>query len=174
MPSIAALADRAELSASLRANPGQILESMAERHGCSLADAVESLPTEMWCRCSGSRLVNMLQQIAGWNSPVTVIMHSADAIMEFSGPLPPGEERAGFYNLIGRHGLHGHIRAQNCSAIYLIERPFMGKDTASLLFCNADGAAMFKIFAGREPSGALLQPQVKALRVLMQQGGTQG
>jgi putative heme utilization carrier protein HutX len=166
MSSVTSSHDYTPIKASLEADPGQILEQVAQQHAVTLKEVVECLPAAMWQRSEGSRLIALLQQIAAWNTPVTLIMHSADAIIEFTGPLPEGREARGFYNLQGSHGLHGHIRFQNCADIYLIERPFMGKPTASLLFCNAGGEAMFTIFAGRDQDGQLLGEQVSSLRAL--------
>jgi putative heme utilization carrier protein HutX len=167
MSSVTSSHDYTSLRASLEADPGQILEQLAQQHGLTLREAVECLPAGMWQRAEGTRLIPVLQQMASWNTPVTLIMHSADAIIEFTGLLPEGREARGFYNLQGSSGLHGHIRFQNCTDIYLIERPFMGKATASLLFCNAGGEAMFKIFAGRDQDGQLLVAQVENLRAMI-------
>ncbi len=120
----------------------------------------------MWRKMPGARFVEIMQAVAGWQTPVTLLIHSADAILEFTGPLPAGEIGHGFYNLRGGNGLHGHLRHQNCAAIYLLERPFMGKATVSLNFCNPAGEAMFKIFAGRDAGGNLLAEQLAALRAL--------
>ncbi len=42
----------------------------------------------------------------------------------------------------------------------------MGMDTASILFLNAAGGAMFKIFAGRDDHRQLLAEQLSAFRTL--------
>lgn len=42
----------------------------------------------------------------------------------------------------------------------------MGMDTASVVFFNASGAAMFKIFLGRDSHRQLLSAQVEAFRAL--------
>lgn len=56
---------------------------------------------------------------------VTTLVHTADVILEHKGPLPSGTHRHGYFNLRSKQGLSGHIRAQNCQAIALLERPFM-------------------------------------------------
>lgn len=63
----------------------------------------------------------------------------------------------------------GHIKAENCTYIALIERKFMGMDTASILFFNQSGDAMFKIFLGRDEHRQLLQEQLEAFRLLVKQ-----
>ena len=67
-------------------------------------------------------------------------------------------------------GIHGHIYYENCTAVYLVERPFMGKDTVSLNFINRSGGAMFKIYVGRDENGELRQNQIEAMRALFAEG----
>lgn len=154
---------RQQLTTRLANNPGIILEQLAATHDCSIMEVIECLPAGMWQRLPGTSFVPLLQEIHGWQTPVTLLVHSDDAILEFTGPLPPGSLGHGFYNLENACGLHGHLRYQHCAAIYLVERPFMGKPTVSLLFCNTAGQAMFKIFVGRSETGELLEQQHQAL-----------
>lgn len=72
----------------------------------------------------------------------------------------------GFYNLKGGDGLSGHLRATNCRAIVFLRRPFMGMDTLSAQFFNADGEAMFKIFVGRDENRRLRADQVERFGML--------
>ena len=51
----------------------------------------------------------------------------------------------------------------------MIERKFMGMDTASILFFNQQGVAMFKVFLGRDEHRQLLPEQLSAFRQLAQQ-----
>ncbi|MEG1226760.1 MAG: ChuX/HutX family heme-like substrate-binding protein, partial [Hafnia sp.] len=66
----------------------------------------------------------------------------------------------------GKKGLSGHIRATHCRHIALVERPFMGMDTASVWFINEAGRAMMKIFVGRDSHRKLLTEQLDAFRAL--------
>lgn len=151
------------LKERLAANPGVVLEGLAEAQGCAVARVIECLPAGMWRKIPGARFIDVMQDVAAWGTPVTVIVHTADVIMEFTGPLPGGEQGHGFYNLNGA-GLHGHLRHRNCGAIYAVERPFMHKDSACLMFCNLDGGVMFKVFIGRDETGALRADQLTDLR----------
>lgn len=147
----------------LATNPGVVLESLAEAQGCAVAQVIECLPKTMWRKIPGAHFIDVMQDVAAWGTPVTVIVHTPDVIMEYTGPLPGGEAGHGFYNLNGA-SLHGHLRHQNCGAIYVVERPFMHKATASLMFCNQAGGVMFKVFIGRDETGALLADQLTDLR----------
>lgn len=158
------------LRTELIENPGQILEILATKYKCSLEEVMLNLPTEMLKITEGERFVEILQKIHEWDDAITFISHTEDTIIEFVGKLPSGSISRGFYNFEHKEGggLQGHLRYENCAKIYLLDRPFMGKRTVSLIFINKKGNAMFKIFAGREKvGGALKEDQIKALYQLV-------
>jgi len=70
---------------------------------------------------------------------VTLIVHTDDAIFEFTGEIPAGEIGRGYFNLMRPKGLRGHLRHERCDAIAFVERPFMGKSSAFIAFINIDG-----------------------------------
>jgi len=72
----------------------------------------------------------------------------------------------GYFNLAGRSGLHGHLRPERCAGAAFVERPFMNKLSASILFLNVDGGIMFKVFVGRDENRELKTEQLKAFRAL--------
>ena len=159
------------LRQSLEKNPGQVLEMLAAQNQCSFEDVIRCLPENCIRQTEGSRIVEILQAVAAWDEAVTFIAHTSDAIVEVTGKLPGGKVGRGFYNFDHPEtdgGVHGHIYYENCAAIYLLERPFMGKDTCSLNFINRNGGAMFKIFVGRDEVGELKQHQIEAMRKLFE------
>lgn len=143
----------------LAENPGGILESTAAQNGLSLQTVVELLPDEMWSRVSGDLFVEVMEDLTTWGK-VTVIAHTADVILEVEGEVPPGKLGHGFYNLHGDSPIGGHLRAGNCKAIHFLHRPFMGKESMSIQFFNADGGSMFKVFVGRDENRALKPDQI--------------
>ena len=159
------------LRQSLEKNPGQVLEMLAAQNQCSFEDVIRCLPESCIRQTEGSRIVEILQAVAAWDEAVTFIAHTPDAIVEVTGKLPSGKVGRGFYNFDHPEtdgGVHGHIYYENCAAIYLLERPFMGKATCSLNFINRNGGAMFKIFVGRDEAGELKQHQIEAMRKLFE------
>ncbi len=160
-----AVSDLDRVRQALAEKPDGVLEAVASAHGVTLQSVVECLPAEKWKRISGAHFIDVMQDIAGWGD-ITFILHSKDAIVEFEGPLPGGTSGHGFYNLKGGNGLSGHLRATNCRAIVFLRRPFMGMETLSVQFFNADGEAMFKIFVGRDENRRLKADQVKRFAAL--------
>ncbi|NIF58311.1 heme utilization cystosolic carrier protein HutX [Enterobacter sp. Ap-916] len=151
------------LAAYLKTQPDGTLESIATQYNVTLLDVVSQLPAQ--ALVSGEQFDTVWDTVVEWGS-VTTLVHTADVIIEFSGELPSGFHRHGYFNLRGKKGMTGHIKAANCTHIALVERKFMGMDTASILFFNQAGSAMLKIFIGRDDHRQLLADQLAAFRAL--------
>jgi len=52
------------------------------------------------------------------------------------------------------------LKAENCTHIAFVSRPFMGRASRSLQFFNGAGEAMFKIFVRRDEKRELLPEQL--------------
>ena len=147
----------------LKTEPDGTLEAIAEQYNTTLLEVVKNLPSPTVV--SGDKFDTVWDTVCEWGN-VTTLVHTTDVILEFSGELHSGFHRHGYFNLRGKHGMSGHIKAENCTHIALIERKFMGMDTASILFFNKEGSAMLKIFLGRDDHRQLLSEQVSAFHAL--------
>lgn len=147
----------------MHTNPDGTLEEIASRYQVSLLEVINALPERTLT--SGELFDLIWDEITCWG-PVTILVHTEDIILEFKGDLPAGCHRHGYFNLRGRQGLSGHIKSSHCRHIALIERDFMAMPTASVLFLNALGQAMLKIFVGRDSHHQLLPEQLAAFRQL--------
>lgn len=160
-------AQKISIKERLAKNPGILFETLAESNNASEAEMVECLPQDRWSKVSGEHFQDILLQISSWGKVMTII-HTADAVFEFSGPFPTGEEGHGFYNLNHTSSFQGHLRYKNCGAIYFVTRPFRGSDTRSILFANHDGGIMFKIFLGRDEHRVIFPEQIEKFQQLSQ------
>ena len=151
------------LAEFLKTEPDGTLEAIAAQYNTTLLEVVKNLPSHTLV--TSDKFDTVWDTVCEWGK-VTTLVHSADVILEFTGELPSGFHRHGYFNLRGKKGMTGHIKAENCSHIALVERKFMAMDTASILFFNAAGSAMFKIFLGRDDHRQLLGEQVDAFRTL--------
>src|SRR5205823_13370170 len=115
---------------------------------------LEALPDTMVRLGPGSEFGAAMNDVAQWGE-VTLIVHTDDAIFEFTGSIPAGEVGRGYFNLMQPKGLHGHLRHERCAAIAFVERPFMGKTSAFVAFVNAGGGFMFRLLVGGAGPGAL-------------------
>jgi putative heme utilization carrier protein HutX len=159
-----------DLSRILADDPGALFEMLAKDHGVTLREVVAAMPAAMRRFAAGEKFVDAMVDIATWGD-VTVIIHTDDGIMEFTGPVPKGAVGRGYFNLMGRTGFHGHLRHERCAAIGFIERPFMQRLSASILFFNVEGGCMFKVFVGRDEKSELKADQLTAFRALAEKLG---
>jgi len=110
-----------------------------------------------------TNLVNnleVMQALTQWGE-VLFIVHTPDIVLECAGKVPPGSFARGYYNLHGDSPIGGHLKAENCTHIAFISRPFMGRPSRSLQFFNGAGEAMFKVFVRRDAERNLLADQVQ-------------
>lgn len=157
--------DLADLRAYMTDHPGAVIEDVAREREVTPRAVIEALPSSMLRMGGGEHFAAAMQDIAEWGE-VTLIVHTDDAIFEFTGAVPAGEIGRGYFNLMQPKGLHGHLRHERCRAIAFVERPFMGETSAFVAFVNTDGGIMFKVFVGRDETRALRGDQLKRLRQL--------
>ena len=155
----------AELKTHMLENPGAVIEDVARQRKVAPRAVIEALPGEMVRLGAGSEFASAMQDIAEWGE-VTLIVHTDDAIFEFTGAIPAGEIGRGYFNLMQPKGLHGHLRHERCGGIAFVERPFMGKQSAFAAFLNVDGGIMFKVFVGRDETRALRADQLARFNAL--------
>jgi putative heme utilization carrier protein HutX len=160
-----ATAVKPSLTQAMHDDPSAIVEQVAKDYDVSPREVVTAMPEAMRRFAPGDAFVPALKDIARWGD-VTVIVHTDDGIMEFTGPVPDGEIARDYYNLMGRTGFHGHLRYKRCDGAAFVERPFMGRPSASLLFFNAEGGIMLKVFVGRDEKRDLKADQLAAFRAL--------
>ncbi|MBR0754230.1 heme utilization cystosolic carrier protein HutX [Bradyrhizobium jicamae] len=153
-----------DLKAYMAENPGAVIEDVARERKVTPRAVIEALPAHM-ARLGLGDFAAAMQDIAEWGE-VTLIVHTEDAIFEFTGAIPKGEVGRGYFNLMQPKGLHGHLRHERCAAIAFVERPFMGKTSAFIAFLNLDGGIMFKVFVGRDETRAIRGDQLQRFRVL--------
>ena len=160
-------ATKSDLAGALAADPGAVIETVAKDYGVTPRAVVEALPESMRHFAPAAAFIDAMKDIASWGE-VTLIVHTDDGIMEFTGPIPSGEVARGYFNLMGRTGFHGHLRHERCAGLAFMERPFMGRLSASVVFLNTDGGIMFKVFVGRDEKRELLADQLAKFRALRQ------
>ena len=159
------MSDTSDLRAYMAENPGAVIEDVARERKVTPRQVIEALPETMVTMAAGSHFAAAMGDIAQWGE-VTLIVHTEDAIFEFTGGIPAGEIGRGYFNLMQPKGLHGHFRHERCAAIAFVERPFMGKTSAFIAFVNVDGGVMYKVFVGRDETRALRADQLERFRNL--------
>ena len=154
-----------DLKAHMADNPGAVVEDVARDRKVTPRAVLEAMPEMLVRFGAGNEFVAAMQDVAQWGE-VTLIVHTDDAIFEFTGAIPSGEIGRGYFNLMQPKGLHGHFRHERCGGIAFVERPFMGKSSAFIAFLNVEGGIMFKVFVGRDETRALRGDQLQRFHAL--------
>jgi heme iron utilization protein len=136
-----------------------ILEQIARDYAVSTFEVVRALPADHRSIVAGSLFEAIFAELTGWGE-VLFIVHTPDIVLECAGKIPPGSFARGYFNLHGDGPIGGHLKAENCTHIAFVSRPFMGRASRSLQFFNGAGEAMFKIFVRRDDKRELLPEQV--------------
>jgi putative heme utilization carrier protein HutX len=136
------------LAERLAQNADGILEQIARDYSVSTFEVVRALPADHRTIVAGSLFEKIFAELTGWGE-VLFIVHTPDIVLECAGRIPPGSFGRGYFNIHGDSPIGGHLKADNCTRIAFVSRPF-----------NGAGEAMFKIFVRRDDKRELLPEQV--------------
>jgi putative heme utilization carrier protein HutX len=156
---------RAALAARLAQNPDGVIETLAREHGVTTLDATRLLAPAHCRWAPGAAFADIMGALTSWGE-VLFLVHTPNLVLECAGPVPPGEFGRGYFNLHGESPIGGHIKAERCTAIAFVRRPFMGRDSCSIQFFDGDGDAMFKVFVRRGADRTLIAEQVEMFETL--------
>ena len=135
--------------AALAAKPDGVVEAIARTHGVPTQAVLDMLPAEHRICVDGARFEDLWNVMTGWGE-ILFIVNTPDIVLECHGPLVKGSVAQGYYNVHGDSAIGGHIKADNCKSIYIVDRPFHGRRSCSVQFFNGAGEAMFKVFVRRD------------------------
>ncbi|UZF91017.1 heme utilization cystosolic carrier protein HutX [Bosea sp. NBC_00550] len=152
--------------ALLAAKPDGLIEAVAREANVSTRAVLELLPAEQRLFVAPERFEDVWKDLAAWGT-VLFLMHTPDIVLECEGSLPVGSFGHGYYNIHGDSPIGGHIKAENCRAIYLVDRSTaQGRRACSVQFFNGAGEVMFKIFVRRDAARELLTDQLGRFEAL--------
>ncbi len=149
----------------LAAKPDGVIEAVARDVGLPTQVVLEATPAAERHFVPPEKFESLWKEMAGWGE-VLFIVHTPDIVLECEGSLPIGSFGAGYYNIHGDSPIGGHIRAENCRAIYIVDRLFHGRRSCSVQFFNAAGEAMFKVFVRRDKARNLLADQLACFEAM--------
>lgn len=145
--------------ARLAAKPDGVIEAVAREAGVATQIVLEAIPARERVFVGPGAFEKTWQELSRWGE-VLFIVHTPDIVLECKGSLPPGGYGMGYFNIHGDSPIGGHIKAENCRAIYLVDRLFHGRRSCSVQFFNAAGEAMFKVFVRRDKERNLVPEQL--------------
>ncbi|MDR9831506.1 heme utilization cystosolic carrier protein HutX [Vibrio sp. FNV 38] len=149
------------------AEPSLSVTDIANRVSLTEAEASLALPAEMVTAVSGGNAELILGQLPEWGN-VTTITNSFGSIFEFKGPFPKGKTAHGYYNIMGKAGLHGHLKLDLITNIAFVSKQFHGTDTHHIAFFNAGGNCVFRVYLGRDKARHLIPEQIEAFNGMKQ------
>jgi hypothetical protein len=154
----------------LAEQPDGVIETVAAEVGLPTQSVLELTPRKERIFIPAEQFETVWRELSTWGE-VLFIVHTKDIVCEVVGRLPIGSFGHGYYNIHGDSPIGGHIRASNCRAIYLVDRPFHGRRSCSVQFFNAAGEPMFKVFVRRDKARELLPDQLAKFEA-MKSGAT--
>jgi heme iron utilization protein len=155
----------ARVDAAIAAKPDGILEIIAQQAEASLLQVMERLPDDSVTLADAGKFDDVWKSLQSWGD-VLFIVHTQDIVLECTGSLPDGTHGHGYFNIHGDSPIGGHIKASNCKAIAIVDRPFLGRRSCSVQFMNQEGSAMFKVFVRRDKERNLLAQQLERFEEL--------
>ena len=158
-------ADTAKIRAALAAKPDGVLEAIARQENVPLRAVLSELPAGEATFIPGEKFDDVWTELTSWGE-ILFIVHTKDIVLEAEGSLPAGTHGHGYFNVHGDSPIGGHIKASNCTEIWLIDRLFHGRRSCSVQFFNGEGEAMFKVFVRRDEARELLGEQLAKFEVL--------
>lgn len=142
----------------LQDQPGVVLENVARTFNVSLVDVVSRLPASEQVTAPGSMFVPVMEEISSWGK-LTLIVNTPEMVLEAKGPVGKGSMGRGYFNIPGAIG--GHFKPEEFHSISFIDRALMGKPSRSILFFNAHGSCVFKLYLGRQENREMIPVQIE-------------
>lgn len=149
----------------LAEKPDAMVEAVAKETGLSTRAVLELTPAEGRTLIAPERFEALWQELASWGT-VMFLVHTPDIVLECEGALPVGSFGHGYYNIHGDSPIGGHVKASNCTAIYVVDRQLTSRRVCSVQFFNGEGEVMFKVFVRRDAQRALIPDQLERFEAL--------
>lgn len=149
--------------------PGTMVEQVAREAGVSALTVLRALPAGDVTELPGERFEDVWKELASWGE-ILFLIHNQDLVLEVEGRLPVGSFGHGYYNIHGDSPIGGHLRAENCKAICLVDRAASTRRACSVQFFNGAGEAMFKVFVRRDEARQMRADQLARFEALKANG----
>ena len=146
-------AESAAIAELMRAKFPVTLSSIAGKLGMTELEAARRMPADIVSFVSGDaseRFDELWASLADWEKATLFIIHGGH-VFEIAAKLSAGKRAQGYYNILQKSAVvGGHIRPEAISAAAFLTMPFMGLESLSVVFFDAEGHVSFSVYAGRE------------------------
>jgi hypothetical protein len=148
---------REKIDEWLNLAPFKFPATVAEELGITEMELLMNMP-DMAVAVSKDEFDNIITEVSKWGN-ILVVVQNESTILEIESSFPMGYCAHGYYNFRDQNTLGGHIKIADLSAIFFVDRPFMGMESHSIQFFDQNGSAMFKLFVGRDDEGYSISEQ---------------
>lgn len=149
----------AKIAEALKEKRPVMLASLAQQFEVSERQIAEAMPEDMAKVISGEHFATVWAALTSWEKATFIVQHGGHVI-EIKTRIAPGKFGHGYYNIMGQEAVGGHIKADAITHISFLSMPFMGLESHSVQFFDADGHVAFSIYAGRGDDRKIL-PEIR-------------
>ena len=149
----------AKIAAALQEKKPVMLSSLAHEFSVTEKDAAEALPENMAKIIGGEHFETVWEALTAWEKATFIVQHGGHVI-EIKTRVAAGKFGRGYYNIMGKEAVGGHIKADAIAHIGFLSMPFMGLESHSVQFFDAGGHVAFSIYAGRGEDKNIL-PEIR-------------
>src|SRR6185437_13470435 len=134
------------IRAAVEKNPRKMTLQLARDLGVPEVEVIRAFPAERVMELDMARWEELLQSFEAFGS-VRVLVSNGATTIEVDGQFGGFSTAGEFFN-VQTDSLDMHIRWQQLSAVFAVEKPghMDGTATRSFQFFNQTGAAVFKVF----------------------------
>lgn len=146
-------AEAATINELMNAKFPVTVSSIAGKLGMTEIEAARRLPADRVSFVTGDmneRFDNLWAALAAWEKATLFITHEGH-VFEIAAKLSTGKRAMGYYNILAKDAVvGGHLAYEKIKAAAFVTMPFMGRESLSVLFFDAEGRVSFSVYAGRE------------------------
>lgn len=158
------------LASSLAEKKPWTLASLAQEYKLTEKEVAKNLPEDMCAFTSGKHFIQVWEALVSWEKATLIVQHKSH-VFEVKCQVPVGKPGHGYYNIMGEEGLGGHIKVDAITDIAFLSMPFMGLESYSVQFFNAEGEVAFALYAGRENHKIILSVKESFLKLKQKLAG---
>ncbi len=138
-------------------NPSTMTGDLARSLSVKEVEIIRCLPEGMAVEALVEDFETIWERMTTWEK-ATFICISKGCVVEVAGPLPVGKHGHGMFNLHQEgNPLGGHLMVKDLGSIWLVSKPFFGKESHSVQFFSQDGDAMFSVYLGRDEQRNIIE-----------------
>jgi len=149
----------AKVAEALKEKKPVMLASLAAQFGVTEKDIAEAMHEDMAKVIGGEHFEKVWEALTAWEKATFIVQHGGHVI-EIKTRIAAGKFGHGYYNIMGKEAVGGHLKADAIAHIGFLSMPFMGLESHSVQFFDADGHVAFSIYAGRGDDKKIL-PEIR-------------